>query len=103
MLVNAIGYIAEAAYHHHPDLAVTWGRVVVKLSTHSAGGYRQETLPRPTVSKKSPSGARPKAVPSRVRRTSSSGAATRADAPPPLSPMTSSASPALRRGACGGA
>src|SRR5262245_20258205 len=37
MLVNAIGYLAEAAYHH-PDLAVTWGRVTVKLSTHSAGG-----------------------------------------------------------------
>jgi pterin-4a-carbinolamine dehydratase len=36
MLVNAVGYCAEAAYHH-PDLAVTWGRVVVKLSTHSAG------------------------------------------------------------------
>ena len=37
MLVNAIGYCAEAAYHH-PDLSVTWGRVTVKLSTHSAGG-----------------------------------------------------------------
>ena len=37
MLVNAIGYLAEAAYHH-PDLAVTWGRITVKLSTHSAGG-----------------------------------------------------------------
>jgi 4a-hydroxytetrahydrobiopterin dehydratase len=37
MLVNAIGYLAEAAYHH-PDLTVTWGRIVVKLSTHSAGG-----------------------------------------------------------------
>jgi len=37
MLANTIGYIAEAAYHH-PDLAVTWGRVTVKLSTHSAGG-----------------------------------------------------------------
>src|SRR4051812_36395279 len=37
MLVNAIGFCAEAAYHH-PDLAVTWGRVTVKLSTHSAGG-----------------------------------------------------------------
>ena len=37
MLVNAIGYFAEAA-DHHPDLAVTWGRVVVTLSTHSAGG-----------------------------------------------------------------
>jgi 4a-hydroxytetrahydrobiopterin dehydratase len=37
MLVNAIAYVAEAAYHH-PDLAVTWGRVTVKLNTHSAGG-----------------------------------------------------------------
>jgi len=37
MLVNTIAYLAEAAYHH-PDLAVTWGRIVVKLTTHSAGG-----------------------------------------------------------------
>src|SRR5262245_33910666 len=37
MLVNAIGFLAEAAYHH-PDLAVTWGKVWVKLKTHSAGG-----------------------------------------------------------------
>jgi 4a-hydroxytetrahydrobiopterin dehydratase len=37
MLVNAVGYLSEAAYHH-PDLAVTWGKVWVKLKTHSAGG-----------------------------------------------------------------
>src|SRR5437867_10438962 len=37
MLVGAIGFMAEAAYHH-PDLSVTWGRITVKLSTHSAGG-----------------------------------------------------------------
>src|SRR5881397_1728383 len=37
MLVSAIGYFAEAAYHH-PDLAVTWGRVIVKLKNHAAGG-----------------------------------------------------------------
>jgi 4a-hydroxytetrahydrobiopterin dehydratase len=37
MLVNAIGYLSEAAYHH-PDLSVTWARITVKLSTHSAGG-----------------------------------------------------------------
>ena len=37
MLVSAIGYAAEAAYHH-PDMSVTWGRITVKLSTHSAGG-----------------------------------------------------------------
>jgi 4a-hydroxytetrahydrobiopterin dehydratase len=37
MLVNAVGYLAEAAYHH-PDLAVTWGKLWVKLTTHSSGG-----------------------------------------------------------------
>jgi len=41
MLVNAVGYSAEAAYHH-PDLSVTWGRVVVKLTTHSAGGITEK-------------------------------------------------------------
>ena len=37
MLVNAIGFYAEAA-DHHPDLEVHWGSVGVALSTHSAGG-----------------------------------------------------------------
>ena len=37
MLVNAIGYLCEAAYHH-ADLSVTWGKLWVKLSTHSSGG-----------------------------------------------------------------
>jgi pterin-4a-carbinolamine dehydratase len=37
MLVNAIGFTAEAA-DHHPDLEVHWGNVIVRLSTHSAGG-----------------------------------------------------------------
>ena len=41
MLVNAVGYLAEAAYHH-PDLSVTWARVTVKLATHSAGGITQK-------------------------------------------------------------
>ncbi len=37
MAVNAIGFLCEAAYHH-ADLAVTWGKLWVKLQTHSAGG-----------------------------------------------------------------
>jgi 4a-hydroxytetrahydrobiopterin dehydratase len=37
MAVNAVGYLCEAAYHH-ADLAVTWGKLWVKLATHSAGG-----------------------------------------------------------------
>jgi 4a-hydroxytetrahydrobiopterin dehydratase len=37
MLTNAVGYLCEAAWHH-ADLAVTWGKLWVKLKTHSAGG-----------------------------------------------------------------
>jgi 4a-hydroxytetrahydrobiopterin dehydratase len=37
MLVNLIGYVSEAAYHH-PDLSVSWAKVVVKLKTHSENG-----------------------------------------------------------------
>ena len=37
MLVNAIGFFAEAA-NHHPDLTVTWGKLTVKLQNHAAGG-----------------------------------------------------------------
>ena len=41
MLVNAVGYLAEAAYHH-PDLTVTWGRITVKLQNHAAGGITRQ-------------------------------------------------------------
>ena len=37
MLVNTIGYLSEAAYHH-PDLAVSWNEVTVTITTHSEGG-----------------------------------------------------------------
>lgn len=37
MVVNAIGHLAEAAWHH-PDLGVSYGSVTVKLMTHSARG-----------------------------------------------------------------
>ncbi len=37
MVVNTIGHLAEAAWHH-PDLSVSYAAVVVKLVTHSAGG-----------------------------------------------------------------
>lgn len=37
MVVNTVGFLCEAAYHH-ADLAVTWGKIWVKLQTHSAGG-----------------------------------------------------------------
>jgi 4a-hydroxytetrahydrobiopterin dehydratase len=37
MLVNAIGFLCEAA-DHHADLTITWGKLWTKLKTHSAGG-----------------------------------------------------------------
>ena len=43
MLVNGIAFLAEAA-NHHPDLEVHWGRVVVRLQTHSAGGITDKDL-----------------------------------------------------------
>jgi 4a-hydroxytetrahydrobiopterin dehydratase len=43
MLVNAVGYLCEAAWHH-ADLAVTWGKVWVKLRTHSSGGITARDL-----------------------------------------------------------
>ena len=48
MLVNAIGFVAEAA-DHHPDLAVSWGKVQVKLWTHSAGGVTASDMELATL------------------------------------------------------
>ncbi len=48
MLVNAVGYLCEAAWHH-ADLNVTWGKIWVKLQTHSAGGITDKDL---TLAKK---------------------------------------------------
>ena len=35
MLVNMVGYLCEAAWHH-ADLNITWGKAWIKLKTHSA-------------------------------------------------------------------
>ena len=37
MVVNAVGHLAEAAWHH-PDLTVSYAFVIVKLCTHTAKG-----------------------------------------------------------------
>ncbi|MES2499503.1 MAG: 4a-hydroxytetrahydrobiopterin dehydratase [Pseudomonadota bacterium] len=37
MVVNTIGHLAEAAWHH-PDLTVSYAFVIVKLQTHDAKG-----------------------------------------------------------------
>ena len=43
MAVNAVGYLCEAAWHH-ADLAVTWGKLWVKLRTHDAGGVTDKNF-----------------------------------------------------------
>lgn len=35
--VNQIGQLAEQ-HNHHPDIELGWGKVVVRLTTHSQGG-----------------------------------------------------------------
>jgi len=37
MVINTVGHLAEAAWHH-PDLAASYAFVMVKLMTHSAKG-----------------------------------------------------------------
>jgi len=43
MVVNAIGHLAEAAWHH-PDIHASYAAVEVKLQTHSAGGITDKDL-----------------------------------------------------------
>lgn len=41
MLVNAIGFLCEAA-DHHPDLQVSWGKLTVRFNTHTVGGVSEK-------------------------------------------------------------
>lgn len=41
--VNQVGELAEA-HNHHPDIAISWNKVTLTLSTHSAGGLTQLDL-----------------------------------------------------------
>jgi 4a-hydroxytetrahydrobiopterin dehydratase len=37
MVINTVGHLTEAAWHH-PDIAASYAFVIVKLTTHSAKG-----------------------------------------------------------------
>jgi 4a-hydroxytetrahydrobiopterin dehydratase len=39
--VNHVGAVAEAA-NHHPDIELSWGKVVVKTFTHTTNGLTQK-------------------------------------------------------------
>jgi 4a-hydroxytetrahydrobiopterin dehydratase len=41
MVVNTVGHLAEAAWHH-PDLTVSYAFVIVKLCTHDAKGITEK-------------------------------------------------------------
>ena len=43
MVVNTVGHLAEAAWHH-PDLTVSYAYVIVKLMTHTAKGITEKDL-----------------------------------------------------------
>ena len=54
---NRVGAVAEAQ-DHHPDIALSWGKVGIVLWTHSVGGLSEndfvlaakvESLPRPVA------------------------------------------------------
>lgn len=46
--VNRVARLAESQ-GHHPDLHVSWGRVVVDLTTHSAGGLTSKDFELATL------------------------------------------------------
>jgi 4a-hydroxytetrahydrobiopterin dehydratase len=37
LYLGAVAYLAESA-NHHPDIAISWNKVTLTLSTHVAGG-----------------------------------------------------------------
>lgn len=43
LLANAIGWLAETA-DHHPDLAVSYGSLTIRLTTHDAGGVTRRDI-----------------------------------------------------------
>jgi 4a-hydroxytetrahydrobiopterin dehydratase len=40
MVINAVGHLAEAAWHH-PDIAASYNKVEVRLQSHDAGGITE--------------------------------------------------------------
>jgi 4a-hydroxytetrahydrobiopterin dehydratase len=41
--VNAVALIADGA-NHHPDIAISWNKVTLRVTTHDAGGLSQLDL-----------------------------------------------------------
>lgn len=43
LFVNKVGALAEKA-NHHPDIALSWGKVIITLSTHSKNKVTEKDL-----------------------------------------------------------
>lgn len=43
MVINAVGHLAEAAWHH-PDLTASYAWVEIRLTTHTAKGITEKDL-----------------------------------------------------------
>lgn len=43
MVINAVGHLAEAAWHH-PDITASYAWVEVRLTTHSAKGLTEKDI-----------------------------------------------------------
>ena len=43
MVINTIGHLAEAAWHH-PDISASYAFVIVKLQNHAAKGITQKDI-----------------------------------------------------------
>jgi 4a-hydroxytetrahydrobiopterin dehydratase len=41
--VNEVGRLAEER-NHHPDISISWNKVTLRLSTHSAGGLTRADM-----------------------------------------------------------
>jgi 4a-hydroxytetrahydrobiopterin dehydratase len=41
--VNAVAVMADAV-NHHPDIAISWNKVTLRLTSHDAGGLTQRDL-----------------------------------------------------------
>ncbi len=40
LYAGAVAHLAQAA-NHHPDISISWNKVTLTLSTHSAGGLTE--------------------------------------------------------------
>ena len=68
MVVNTVGHLSEAAWHH-PDLRVSYAWVEVRLKTHSANGITDKDFSLAAKIEGTCSGSRRRtAVRSKARR-----------------------------------